>query len=131
MLIVCLKSWLAFIFLNKKYAPKMPTSSASKTPLKIFFASGCRVQAILRHVLVGLLGPAVDMKRIGCGEDATVKPTEESIVNDGYGSIVGELTVLFRGGRMVWVMFHEGGDLDLEEQIGVCQTRLSRRNSFR
>ena len=44
---------------------------------------------------------------------------------------MGELTVLFRGGRMVCVTFQEEGDLDLEEQSSVCQARLNRRSSFR
>lgn len=52
-------------------------------------------------------------------------------VNKWIRILMGELTVLFRGGRMVCVTFQEEGDLDLEEQSSVCQARLNRRSSFR
>ena len=44
------------------------------------------------------------------------------------GASWGQLAVLLTGGRMFGVMFYEEGDLDLDEQIGVGQTMLSRRN---
>ena len=67
----------------------------------------------------------------GRGEGALDKAERGVSVSKQLWELPRDRDSLSRGGGTSWVMLHQEGDLDLDAQMGSCQSTLSRRNSFR